>query len=312
MCTYNGAQYLKEQMDSILAQDYPLHEVIVQDDGSTDDTLDLLEAYRAAHPELIRVVRNERRLGFCQNFHQALLRATGDLIAISDQDDIWFPQKIRRQVETIGEADICFSDYYTDAEYRLPLHVRVSPRTDFEHLIFYDCTPGHAMLLRRDFVHAIKEWDYAIYYDWWLSVHALMGRGLVKVAEPLNWHRHHAASATTHIYKKGRWEAVAHPTWQPYLLGWLHRRHLQTKGNYHRFYTYLADRIDPARYPVAARMAKLMLTRNPLKTLGLCMLCCRYYDRVYPGRPHGVTGRIHGFFYPFIAAYGNDLFKLEK
>ena len=52
MCTYNGKQFLREQMDSILAQDYPLHEIIVQDDRSTDDTWDILQTFAKAHPGL--------------------------------------------------------------------------------------------------------------------------------------------------------------------------------------------------------------------------------------------------------------------
>lgn len=162
MCTYNGEQFLREQMDSILAQDYPLHEIIVQDDRSTDDTWDILQAYAKAHPGMFKLFRNNEQLGFNRNFHTALLRATGQYIAICDQDDIWFPQKIRRQVETIGEADLCFSDYFTDPTYTLPLRNYVAPRTDFEHMLFYDCTPGHTMLLRADLVREIKEWNYLL------------------------------------------------------------------------------------------------------------------------------------------------------
>ena len=312
MCTYNGERFLREQLDSVLAQDYPLHEIIVQDDCSTDSTWQILQSYKEAHPSLLHIVRNERQLGFNRNFHTALLRATGDLLAICDQDDIWFPQKIHRQVETIGDADLCFSDYYTDPTYTLPLRNYVSPRTDFEHMLFYDCTPGHSMLLRADLVRGIKEWNYLIYYDWWIVMHAQMGRGVVKVSEALNWHRHHEASATTHIFRKGFFEAVPHPTWQPYLLGPLHRLHLQRKGNYQYFYSYLASHIDRQRQPVPARIARLMLRRCPFAVLELCCICCRYFDRVYPGNPRGLKGRIRGFFYPFISAYGNDLFKLEK
>lgn len=312
MCTYNGEQFLQEQMNSILAQSYPLHEIIVQDDGSTDGTLALLEQYRLAHPELVKVYRNPQQLGFCRNFHTAMLRATGDLIAISDQDDIWFPQKIERQVATIGEADLCISDYYTDATYQEPLHVRVSPRTNIEHLLFYDCTPGHTMLLRADMLRGITEWNYNIYYDWWLSLHALMGRGMVKVNEPLNWHRHYAGSATTRVLRKGCWEPVAHPTWQPYLLGYFHRVHLQRKCNYHYFYSYMARHIDKQRFPVAANIARLMLRRCPFAVLWLCCICGKHYNKVYPRPQQGLKGRIRGFFYPLISAYGNDLFKLEK
>lgn len=312
MCTYNGKQFLRQQMDSILAQSYPLHEIIVQDDQSTDDTWDILESYRQAHPGLVKIHRNVERLGFNRNFHTALMRATGDVIAISDQDDIWFANKISRQVDIIGNADVCFSDYYTDDTYHLPLQAYVSPRTNFEHLLFYDCTPGHTMLLKTSFVRGITEWNYDIYYDWWLSIHALMGNGLVKVPEALNWHRHHAASVTTHVFKKGFYEAVPHPTWQPYVWGYFHRLHLQKKRNYNFFYHYISQHIDSKRYAVAAQIARLMTRKNPFALFHLCCLCGKHYDKVYPGKPHGLSGRIHGFFYPFISAYGNDLFKLEK
>lgn len=193
MCTYNGKQFLREQMDSILAQDYPLHEIIVQDDRSTDDTWDILQTYAKAHPGLFKLFRNDEQLGFNRNFHTALLRATGQYVAISDQDDIWFPQKISKQVAAIGNADLCFSDYYTDLHYTLPLHNYVSPRTDFEHMLFYDCTPGHSMLLRTDFVKGIKLWNYDIYYDWWLSMHAQWGTAWSR------WTKRSTGTATTMV-----------------------------------------------------------------------------------------------------------------
>lgn len=312
MCTYNGERFLREQMDSILEQDYPLHEIIVQDDSSTDGTWAMLEDYQKRHPELFRLFKNETNLGFNANFRTAMSRATGDFVAIADQDDIWFPQKIRRQVETIGEADLCFSEYFTDTQYVLPLKQLVSPSNHFEHIVFYAGIPGHCMLLRKDFVGSITHWDDFIYYDWWLSIHAQMGRGAAKVDEPLNWHRHYDGSATTHVFKKGRWEPVEHPTWQPYVFGYFHRLHLQSKGNYQRMYRYLVEHIDKQRQPVPARIARLQLLRCPFALLELCILCARHYDRVHPKKLKGMKGRFRGFFYPLIIAYGNDLFKLEK
>ena len=55
-----------------------------------------------------------------------------------------------------------------------------------------------------------------------------------------------------------------------------------------------------------------MLRRCPFAVLELCLICAKYYNRIYPGRPRGLKGRIRGFFYPLISAYGNDIFKLEK
>ena len=90
MCTYNGAKYLAPQLDSILAQTYPLWEILIQDDGSTDATCDIVEDYQKRFP-VIRLIRNPQNLGYNLNFLTAISRATGYYVAISDQDDIWEP-----------------------------------------------------------------------------------------------------------------------------------------------------------------------------------------------------------------------------
>ena len=107
VCTYNGEQYLREQLDSILLQTYPIRELIIQDDGSTDGTVQIAKEYEAGHPQ-VKVYLNEHNLGFNANFETAAMRATSDFIAIADQDDVWYPAKIEKQVAAIGDKDICF------------------------------------------------------------------------------------------------------------------------------------------------------------------------------------------------------------
>lgn len=97
VCTYNGEQYLREQLDSILLQTYPIRELIIQDDGSTDGTVQIVKEYEARHPQ-VKVYLNEHNLGFNANFETAAMRATSDFIAIADQDDVWYPAKIEKQV----------------------------------------------------------------------------------------------------------------------------------------------------------------------------------------------------------------------
>ena len=87
MCTYNGERYLRQQLDTLLTQTYPLHEIIVQDDGSSDNTWRILSEYAASHP-FIHIFHNEGEHGYNGNFFSAMQRATGDYIAICDQDDL--------------------------------------------------------------------------------------------------------------------------------------------------------------------------------------------------------------------------------
>jgi glycosyltransferase involved in cell wall biosynthesis len=113
MTTYNGAPYLREQLDSILAQQRLPDELIVCDDLSSDETPELLRDYAARVPFPMTVVINDRRLGSTKNFEQAIRLCTGDLIALCDQDDVWYPQKlaiIERRFEGDEELGLIFSN----------------------------------------------------------------------------------------------------------------------------------------------------------------------------------------------------------
>lgn len=101
LCTYNGEKYIREQLESIVSQTYPIHELLIQDDCSTDATPLIIEEYKEKYP-FIRFYRNKNNLGFNRNFWKAFEKVTGDYIAISDQDDIWVDTKIEVLVGCIG------------------------------------------------------------------------------------------------------------------------------------------------------------------------------------------------------------------
>jgi glycosyltransferase involved in cell wall biosynthesis len=94
LCTYNGARFLEAQLDSFLVQTRLPDELVACDDGSTDDTLAILERFQRHAPFPVRIVRSEGRLGSTKNFERAIGLCTGDLIATSDQDDVWVPEKL--------------------------------------------------------------------------------------------------------------------------------------------------------------------------------------------------------------------------
>jgi glycosyltransferase involved in cell wall biosynthesis len=94
MATYNGAKYLQEQLNSFLAQTRLPDELIVCDDGSIDATLDILQDFRKHATFTVQIYRNEVNLGFTKNFEKALLKSSGNLIFLSDQDDVWFANKV--------------------------------------------------------------------------------------------------------------------------------------------------------------------------------------------------------------------------
>jgi hypothetical protein len=94
LCTYNGAQFLAEQLASLRAQTLLPVELIVCDDYSTDHTLDVVRDFGTTAPFPVRIVRNETRLGYRRNFMKAARLCQGDVIAFCDQDDIWLPNKL--------------------------------------------------------------------------------------------------------------------------------------------------------------------------------------------------------------------------
>ncbi len=92
LASYNGGNYLREQLESIYTQSLLPNEVIVCDDCSSDNSIEILNEYKEKHG--LRYFINEKNLGFVKNFEKAISLCSGDYIALSDQDDVWLPHKI--------------------------------------------------------------------------------------------------------------------------------------------------------------------------------------------------------------------------
>jgi len=103
MATYNGERYLLEQLESIAHQTRVPDEVVISDDGSTDKTVEIARRWAQTAPMAVRWLINEARLGCCANFDRALAQTTGDIVCLSDQDDVWLPWKIARVLEEFKE-----------------------------------------------------------------------------------------------------------------------------------------------------------------------------------------------------------------
>ena len=104
LCTHNGARYVAEQVASILGQTLAPVEIVLSDDASTDGTVEVVRrvverstASGAPAPRL-RVIENPTALGVARNFAQAMAATSGDLVALSDQDDVWHPARLERLV----------------------------------------------------------------------------------------------------------------------------------------------------------------------------------------------------------------------
>lgn len=107
MTSYNGEKYIGEQIKSILCQLGKDDEIIVSDDGSTDATLDIINGF---HDDRIRIVKGPGLAKPAYNFENALRQAKGDYIFLSDQDDVWLPNKVKVMMEAVKDVDLVVSD----------------------------------------------------------------------------------------------------------------------------------------------------------------------------------------------------------
>ena len=150
LCTYNGELYIREQLDSIINQTYPIYEIIIQDDHSSDKTWEIVNSYQSKYNH-IKCYRNDCNIGVHKNFMTAYLKAIGDYIAPSDQDDIWKLNKIEFLVNLIDDKLLAYSQSeirYMDSKFQNSFILR-SPYVTFEKLIYDNRFPGHATLFSK-------------------------------------------------------------------------------------------------------------------------------------------------------------------
>lgn len=198
VATYNGEQYIEQQLRSILEQIAPEDEVIVSDDGSTDGTLARIQALK---DKRIRVVSHPH-VGATQSFYIALDQAKGDYIFLSDQDDVWLEQKVARSIEVLQTYDMVVTDAcVTDASLKpvAPslfglLGSREGLWKNWIACTFY----GATMAFRRAVLEAAKPFPKARYiaHDWWLGMVAEMTGKVCFLPEQHILYRRHEDTVT--------------------------------------------------------------------------------------------------------------------
>ncbi len=203
LCTYNGARYLPAQLKSIMAQTRPVDEIVIQDDGSTDGTVQICQDFADKHPGLVRFFVNQGKpLGPSKNFYSAMAKAQGNLLALCDQDDLWEPDKLRLQeaaLQTSGKL-LCtcrskpFAEDGAEAYYD-------ARRPNYTLMRMLHCAeiPGHTILMRRELLELLPK-DVAILshrmYDIVLSVVAAAGERIAVVDQVLVHQRRYTQAAT--------------------------------------------------------------------------------------------------------------------
>lgn len=307
MCTYNGGRYVAEQLDSIVAQTYPVHEIIIQDDGSTDATTQILNQY-AQKDSRIHIYNNDNGIhGINGNFFSAMRRATGDFIAISDQDDIWERDKLELQAAAIGNKWLCsgFSVPFSDDGFPVSVDMRV-PNYHLLRCTYYSPLPGHTLLFRRrmlDFLEDGKQWP--LLYDWQLVTVAAAKESIAFVPKKLvNFRRHaDAATATAPVGNK----MLSASAWRYLSVSLLRHKELQALVRWRfRIVLPFLKRL-PFHTPsldAAIRMSKLQIGRGPLnflRKIGFFLRHSRYISFAEEHRP--LVRWLRALFFVFSCGY---------
>jgi glycosyltransferase involved in cell wall biosynthesis len=208
MAVYNGAQYILGQLESIAAQSRPPDEIVIGDDCSTDGTLTIIDAYRQRNNLTIRLQTNQSRLGSTRNFEETIARCAGDIIVLSDQDDIWRADKLQQIEITFAnnrDAPYVFSNgslinkagravsgsLWNGALFSKREQALFRCGRGAEVLLRHNVVTGAAMAVRRAAIHAALPIPPGWIHDYWLaSVLETVGRG-VMIDEPLICYRLH-------------------------------------------------------------------------------------------------------------------------
>ena len=210
MCTYNGAEFLPAQWESILGQSRSPDEIVVCDDGSTDETRSLIEKFAKESPIPVTLRFNEKNLGSVKNFEQAIRLCTGEIIALSDQDDVWRSDKLQSIEEVFKRheaAGLVFSDaeivdenlellgrrMWTEVGFEPYKQKLIARGRALEVLITGWTVTGATMAFRSEFVNLslpIPD-DIAMIHDGWIALTVAAVAEVVALDEPLIKYRQH-------------------------------------------------------------------------------------------------------------------------
>jgi len=201
IATYNGEKYIKEQLESILIQLEKTDEVIVSDDNSTDYTL---KTIKSLNDDRIHIFMNSKGQGYTRNFENALEKARGDIIFLSDQDDVWMKDKVSKMLDCLKWCDFVVSNNKIVDE-----KLNVINRSHFD---LYGTQKGFLQnLIRPRYVGACMAFRNKVLekslpfpqnfklaaHDYWISLIAESYYKVCKIDEPLILYRRHDSNASS-------------------------------------------------------------------------------------------------------------------
>lgn len=200
MATYNGEKYLREQVDSILAQLGLYDELVISDDGSKDFTLEILHSYNDSR---IKIYQNATNHGVNGNFENALRYAKGDYIFLSDQDDVWLPDKVHVCIEALNDSDCVVHDCkITDNTLNVisnSLFKDINVREGVISNILKNGFTGCCMAFNRKVLNCVIPFPKTgcFFHDQWIGLKASLMFKTKFINQQLIYFRRHSANSSS-------------------------------------------------------------------------------------------------------------------
>lgn len=201
MATYNGERYIKEQIASILPQLTHVDEIIITDDGSTDRTEEYVNTFSDSR---IKFIKNPMQLGYIKNFEHALSLASGDIVFLSDQDDIWLPGKIIKMSQTLAESNcngiVCDAKIINDNNEILQdsYFQKRKSKAGFWQNLYKNSYHGCCMAVKRTVIEMTIPFPISsVPHDYLLGAVADLTGGVIFYKEKLVLHRRHENNASS-------------------------------------------------------------------------------------------------------------------
>ena len=204
-----GPDFLRQQIDSLLAQTYSNFRILIRDDGSTPETLEILNEYQRQNPEKIEVIEDEsQNLGCAQNFMRLMEHSSADYVCFADQDDIWHPDKVARSIRFLEELEeqhgtqtplLMHHDYsiidpqgdIRAASYDQKYKTQKSD-SSIRRMLVRALVYGFSSTANRALVNKVLPFpDNVHFHDAYISAVAKMAGEIGYIPEPLSQHRIH-------------------------------------------------------------------------------------------------------------------------
>lgn len=196
--TYNGEKFLKPQVDSVLSQLSQDDEIIVSDDGSSDNTIEILESYKDRR---IKIFKNSRK-GVISNIENALQNSIGEYIFLCDQDDVWVENKVSIIMKAIVESDLVISDcYVTDQNLNIiyeSFYKQNNSKNNKWLALLKNPYLGCCMAFKRKVLDAALPFPAKIpMHDIWIGNVAAFKFQVMFIPDKLIYYRRHGNNAST-------------------------------------------------------------------------------------------------------------------